>query len=259
MKTIGGSIFVRNAVEWDYCIKEAVLSLVPFCDEVIVGDAQSTDGTLDILKEIESNEANVRVLENLPWECAKDNARLRLLANMVKNELKTDWHFMLQADEAVHESSIPAIYDLADNTKGITGALVRRWNLWDNFEQYVGLTSKFRPCGDCIIRLGELQWDAIGDAEGLYCKGPWEDMTGKIFIFHYGFLRNNLINKVLDTQSWFFEDKNIDARYVEMHKEGNVFQSEKVIPKSELVDLPMPHPAIMSEWIAARRNRKTRT
>jgi glycosyltransferase involved in cell wall biosynthesis len=256
MKTIGGSLFVRNAVEWDYCIKEAVMSLVPFCDEVIVGDAQSTDGTLDILKEIERNEPNVRVLENLPWECAKDNARLRLLANMVKSELNTDWHFMLQADEVVHESSIPQIWAFADAVKE-KGALIRRWNLWDNFDQYVGLTSKFRPVGDRIIRLGELKYDAIGDAEGLGIP-VWEDMTNKIFIFHYGFMRNNLVNKVLDTLTWFFEGGEPDQRYVEMQKKGT-FKSELVIPKSELVDLPMPHPAVMSEWIEKRRTRATRT
>jgi glycosyltransferase involved in cell wall biosynthesis len=255
LKTIGGSIFVRNAVEWDYCIKEAVLSLVPFCDEVIVGDAQSTDGTLDILKEIARNHANVRVLENLPWECAKDNARLSILANMVKNELKTDWHFMLQADEVVHESSIPSIWAFVEAVND-KGAFVRRWNLWDNFDQYVDLNSKYRPVGDRIIRLGELKYDAVGDAEGLGIP-RWEDMTSRIFIFHYGFMRNNLINKVLDTLTWFFEGGGPDPRYVEMKKEGK-FKSD-MIPKSELVDLPMPHPAVMTEWIAARRNREVRT
>lgn len=256
MKTIGGSVFVRNAVEWDYCIKEAVLSLVPFCDEVIVGDAQSNDGTLDILKELERTTPNVRILENLPWECAKDNARLSMLANMVKTELKTDWHFMIQADEAVHEDSIPAIKDFIDKTN-YSGAFVRRWNLWDNFNQYVALHSKNRPCGDSIVRLGEIQLEAVGDAEGLWCN-ECADLTDRIFIFHYGFLRNNLINKVLDTLSWFFNGS-LDPRYVKMKEEGNIFNSEAVIPKSELVDLPMSHPAIMQEWIAGRRNREIRT
>jgi glycosyltransferase involved in cell wall biosynthesis len=257
-KSIGGSIFVRNAVEWDYCVKEAVLSLVPFCDEVVVGDASSTDGTLDILKELEAQHSNVRVVEGLDWNCAPDNKRLSILANEVKNKLNTDWHFMLQADEVVHEDSIPAIKELANNQRNISGAFVRRWNLWDNFDQYVKLTSRCRPCGDCIIRLSERRWDAVGDAEGLLCKELNKDMSDKIFIFHYGFLRNNMVNKVLDTLSWFFENGGPDPLYVQMKENGGEFKSEMVIPKTELANLPMPHPEVMAQWIADRRNREIR-
>ena len=65
MKSLGGSLFVRNAIKYDYCIEEAVLSLVPICDEITIGDAGSDDGTLDVLRKLESDHNNIKVIE---WE-----------------------------------------------------------------------------------------------------------------------------------------------------------------------------------------------
>ena len=48
-KTLGGSLFVRNAIQYDYCVEEAIESLAACCDEVFVLDCQSDDGTTEKL------------------------------------------------------------------------------------------------------------------------------------------------------------------------------------------------------------------
>lgn len=48
MNKLGGSIFIHNAIEFDYCLEASVSSLAALCDEVVLLDASSTDGTTDL-------------------------------------------------------------------------------------------------------------------------------------------------------------------------------------------------------------------
>jgi hypothetical protein len=43
---ISGFTFVRNAIKYDYPIVEAVRSILPLCDEVVVAVGDSDDDTL---------------------------------------------------------------------------------------------------------------------------------------------------------------------------------------------------------------------
>ena len=46
---VSGFTFVRNAIKYDYPIVEAIQSILPLCDEVIVAVGNSDDGTLDLI------------------------------------------------------------------------------------------------------------------------------------------------------------------------------------------------------------------
>jgi len=256
--SIGGSLFVHNAVEFDYCIREAVASLVPFCDEIVILDAQSTDDTLIILREIESKHDQVRVIEGANWECADDKTRLPMLANEAKSYLNTDWHFMLQADEVIHESSIPAILEFA-RIGEYDSCTVTRLNLWGDFDTYIRPGSAAQPCSWQVVRYGRLNLDAYGDAESfMHGYKHSEDLINEITIFHYGFLRNNMCNKVISMQSWFWgKGAQPDERYVKMREQGR-FDPYSITSKSELIPIPMPHPKVMGKWIWERTHREVR-
>ena len=51
MKVCGFS-FVRNGVSFDYPFEEAIRSVLPLCDEVIVAVGNSVDGTIERVKAI---------------------------------------------------------------------------------------------------------------------------------------------------------------------------------------------------------------
>ena len=91
---LGGSIFTHNVVRHDYCIKEALHSLLAVCDEVVVIDAESDDGTIDLLKEIESLSPKLKVHTGFRWECQRAGHpgydRLAVLANQAKDLLSPE-------------------------------------------------------------------------------------------------------------------------------------------------------------------------
>jgi len=82
MKTISGFTFIHNAIESGYPIIEAIQSVQSYVDEVVVVDMQSTDGTRELLNELDiriiaglwGNQAGetLRQAHNLYRECSGD-------------------------------------------------------------------------------------------------------------------------------------------------------------------------------------------
>src|SRR5687768_10364303 len=85
VQTLGGSMFIHNAIEFDYCITEALTSLHAICDDVVILDAESNDGTLDVLRELKKTLPKLRLIEGAKWECAPNFERLAILANQARS------------------------------------------------------------------------------------------------------------------------------------------------------------------------------
>ena len=51
---VAGFTFIRNAVKYDYPIVEAISSIIPLCDEVIVSIGNSEDETEKLIQSIQS-------------------------------------------------------------------------------------------------------------------------------------------------------------------------------------------------------------
>ena len=51
MKVVGFT-FIRNAIKYDYPIKEAILSVLPLCDDFIVAIGDSDDNTSELIENI---------------------------------------------------------------------------------------------------------------------------------------------------------------------------------------------------------------
>lgn len=265
MVTLGGSTFIRNGLTYDYCFKETIASLCGVCDEVVVLDAGSTDGTLEELQALCVRYANLRLITGGNWECAPDYRRIAMLANEAASHLKTEWHFMLQADEVLHEKSYPTIRGVI-NKYGYRGYVARRLNLYGDLNHYVSLSIPLerKPVSDSVIRLAYSGWPAIGDSESLYVEPSLVDHTDHvddIVIFHYGFVRHDaqLLDKAIYLQSWFSgEGSQPDQRLLENKKRAaSRFDWEVFLRREELERLPMKHPAVSRAWAEERQRLKT--
>jgi len=101
MKVSGFSI-CRNAVKFDYPIVEVIRSALPIVDEFIVNVGQSDDGTLDLIRSIESEK--VRIIESV-WDdlMTKDGLLFSKETNIALSHCTGDWSLYVQADEVLHE------------------------------------------------------------------------------------------------------------------------------------------------------------
>lgn len=260
--TLGGSMFIHNAVQFDYCVAEALDSLCAICDQVVVVDAQSDDGTIDVLRTVKARQPKLKVIEGANWNCSEKFDRLRILADIAKSNLKTDWHFMLQADEVIHENSFPWIRRAIKHPTN-RSYMIRRMNLWGDCNHYLryDLPQEHKPVSDEVIRLATIENPAFGDAETLQCDPRFTAReVDKITIFHYGFVRRdaNMIDKTLSMQSWFWgPGSQPDHRVVEMSKkEEKRFEWEVMKTKEMLAPIPMSHPMFSKAWAEERQKEK---
>lgn len=107
---VSGFTFVRNAIKYDYPIVEAVRSILPLCDEVVVAVGDSDDGTLDLVSSIGS--PKVRVVETVWDDALREGGRV--LAVETDKALRAvspgaDWAVYIQGDEVLHEDGLPAL------------------------------------------------------------------------------------------------------------------------------------------------------
>lgn len=253
IKGLGGSLFVRDALRLDYCLQEAVASLVPICEQIVVLDCCSTDGTTEMIERLATKYANVQGIYGAQWDKAENYLRLVLHANTAREKLRTRWHFMLQADEVLHEKSYPAIRQVVERDGwGHDVFRVRRINLYGDCSRQVPPGSRFQPCSTEPARLARQDVPAVGDAESLVEHNGVYRLTERAWIFHYGFVRrlDTMVTKVLEMQSWFHGKHALPDRKVQkMADDGRPFDYREIIPDTGLRPVRMPHPAAARSWV----------
>ncbi|WP_431293137.1 hypothetical protein [Pedobacter sp. P26] len=106
---VTGFTFLRNAIVNDYPAKEAILSVLPLCDDFIVALGNSTDATSEMIKSIDPK---IRTIDTIWDESIREGGRVfadetnKALAEINEN---TDWMIYIQGDEAIHEDYLPLI------------------------------------------------------------------------------------------------------------------------------------------------------
>src|SRR5438045_1755818 len=115
---ISGFTIVRNAIKYDYPIVEAITSILPICDEVIVAVGKSEDETLQLIRSI--NSPKIKIIATV-WD-----ESLRVGGKVLADETNkafatvsadTDWAFYIQGDEVIHEKYLPVIKEAMQKYK----------------------------------------------------------------------------------------------------------------------------------------------
>ena len=246
MKTLGGTLMVRNAIQYDYCVEEAINCLKEFCDEIVVVNVGSDDGTAELLWNLVDVKTTVIELSKKEWDDFKGREKLAHFTNVAIGCLSTDYNINLQADEIISEKSFLAIRE-AINTAG-EAFYVTRKNLWKDCYHELNVPHERKPCSTEIIRLAKTNYKSVGDGESLEAPASTEFMK-EIVIWHYGFVRKKevMIAKIKNMQTNVFEidyDKKMDGM--------EVFDWSAWFSEEDLKLITEPHPIFIKEWVKNR-------
>jgi glycosyltransferase involved in cell wall biosynthesis len=102
----------------DYPILEAIRSILPIVDEMIVLVGDSSDGTLALIETIKDDKIKIH---HSVWDTAKSQGG-SILAVETNKALQyvspeSDWLFYIQGDEVIHEKYHSAILHGCENYK----------------------------------------------------------------------------------------------------------------------------------------------
>ncbi|MES1222992.1 MAG: glycosyltransferase family 2 protein, partial [Bacteroidota bacterium] len=138
---ITGFTIIRNAIINDYPVVEAIRSILPVVDEMIVSIGQSEDDTEGLIKSIDTNK--IRIVHSF-WNTSlhKGGEVLAIETNKAMQAIspEADWLFYIQGDEVVHEQYHNAILEAASRYKDDTrveGLLFKYLHFYGTYN-YVG-------------------------------------------------------------------------------------------------------------------------
>jgi hypothetical protein len=187
-----GFTFIRNAIKYDYPVGEAIRSILPLCDEILVAVGKSGDETLQLIRNIDPK---IRIIETV-WDDSlqEGGSVLAEETNKAFNAIDKsfDWCFYIQGDEAMHEKYIPVVKEAMLKYKDderVDGLLFRYLHFYGSYD-YVGNSSSWYRNEIRIIKNNKNIY-SYRDAQG-FRKGDDEKLDVKpvdAYIYHYGWVR----------------------------------------------------------------------
>jgi hypothetical protein len=258
---LSGYVVVHDAIKGDYPVIECARSLIPVCDEVLIADADSTDGTLQMLTRFAAMEPKVRVV-SIPWpklptyeeykadapRPMNDNKFWPILLNTVRPMLRYQSQIHLDADEIL----FPCAYD--EVRRAVADGSVRyleRLNFWQDAHHRC---PEGWVCGTYVAKLGPSTLWCPSDEHWPDGEPEMRQRATKhesLKVGHYGFLRKQ--------DGFYAKSKvmqpavvgNYDARLEEAERTGRNWWELSTFP-AELVPYDGGHPDTIILWLNER-------
>ena len=190
---VAGFTIIKNAINYDYPVIEAITSILPICDIFYVGVGKSEDETRKLIESIASDK--IKIIDTI-WD---DNLRQggRVLAeetNKVFDKIpqEYDWCFYIQSDECAHEQDLytikNAMQQFKDNTK-VDGLLFEYKHFYGHYN-YIGAGGRWYKNEIRIVKNNKTI-RSYKDAQGFRTIDNKKLNVKKInaFIYHYGWVK----------------------------------------------------------------------
>ena len=115
MSKISCFMNVRNVFSQGYPFIQAIKAALPLCDEFIISDGYSTDGTFEILKSLKDQYSKIDLVR-IQWNLAPSHTKFGEVIAETANETRQlcsgEYLFYIQSNEVIHEKSINTIKNL---------------------------------------------------------------------------------------------------------------------------------------------------
>ncbi|MBA3970680.1 MAG: glycosyltransferase family 2 protein [Bacteroidetes bacterium] len=189
---ISGFTIVRNAIKYDYPIVEAITSILPLCDEVIVAVGASEDETLELIRSIAS--PKIKIIETVWDDTLREGGKV--LADETNKAFaavskESDWAFYIQGDEVIHEKYLPVIKQAMEKfkvDKNVEGLLFNYTHFYGSYD-YIGDSRHWYRREIRVIR-NDKSISSYLDAQGFRKNGKKLKVQHiDASVYHYGWVK----------------------------------------------------------------------
>jgi glycosyltransferase involved in cell wall biosynthesis len=195
---VSGFTIVRNAVRYDYPVVEAIQSILPICDEVIVLVGNSEDDTLALIEGIVSDK--IKIHHSIWDESLRQGGKVLAVETDKAKKLinpKTDWCFYIQADEVfntAHTEILKSSLEANVNKSEVEGLLFHYKHFFGNFNYVAKSRDYYRNEIRVVRNLPDIH--SYRDAQG-FRKNEQKLKVKQVDaeIFHYGWVRHPEVMK----------------------------------------------------------------
>lgn len=245
---ISGFTIIKNAVLNDYPIVEAVKSILPLVDEMIILVGDCTDDTLARMESIQ--DPKIRIHHSV-WDASMRSGGAVLAVETDKAfqlvDPESTWAFYIQGDEVIHEKYHAAIKNACETYKddvSVQGLLFRYLHFYGTYD-YVGDSRRWYDHEVRVIR-NDKAIHAYKDAQGFRVGEKLEKIRVKpidAWVYHYGWVKSpqQMMKKIKNFSKLWFSDEEIAASTLAEHWEYNDYDSLTLFRDT--------HPAVMQARI----------
>lgn len=245
---ISGFTIIRNAVINDYPIVEAIKSILPVVDEMIVLIGDSEDNTTELIRNI--NDEKIKI-HHSTWDLSLRKGGKVLAVETDKAfqliDPASDWAFYIQGDEVVHEKYLPAIREACikyKDNKQVEGLLFKYLHFYGTYD-YVGDSRRWYHREVRIIR-NDKHITAYRDAQGF--RIGQTKLKVKLIdacVYHYGWVKSpkQMKQKQQHVSRFWNEDSEEWRQYVQQEDAFNFDDFDS------LEKFTGTHPAVMKTRI----------
>lgn len=246
---VSGFTFIRNAIANDYPVVESITSVLPLCDEFVVALGNSTDGTADLVRNIQSDK--IRIIDTLWDDTLKEGGQV--FAEETNKALDAisedaDWMIYIQGDECIHEKYFETIKnEMQENLTddNVEALLLKYKHFYASYDYIAESRRWYRREIRILKNLPGIR--SYRDAQGFRIEG--RKLRVKLidaYVYHYGWVKTpealqgkvRNFNKFYQTEEWveqnFPPQKTFDMRNAD-----------------RLVKFTDSHPAVISNRVAA--------
>ena len=244
---VSGFTIIRNGVYYAYPFKEAILSILPLCDEMIVNVGESDDNTLEEVKKLAEVYNKIRIIES-KWDMSlKDGKVLSVETNKALKECTGDWCFYIQSDEVLHEKyHSTVIEEMKANldNKRIEGLCFKYIHFYGSYD-YV--QHNYRNWYIKEVRVIRNSDNIVSWGDAMNFKHPDGTKINSNLInaeiYHYGWVRppDTLITKRKDFEKLYTEGETA---------ESNISEFQNYDDLGNLKLFKDTHPAVMNERVS---------
>ncbi|WP_373513483.1 glycosyltransferase family 2 protein [Persicitalea sp.] len=247
MKIVGFTI-IKDALLNDYPVVEAIRSVLPVVDEMLVSVGQGDDGTLELIQSIGSDKMRI-VRSEWDMSLRQGGKVLAVETDKAYRQLPadTDWVFYIQADEVLHEkyhAAVRASCERYAQSPQVEGLLFDYLHFYGTYD-YVGDSRTWYRHEVRIIRHGPAI-SAYRDAQG-FRKGNQKLRVkhSGAAIYHYGWVKSPAqMKKKMKNVGRFWNE---EEEWKKMLASGDFFDYSQF---DSLTRFTEPHPKVMQERIA---------
>lgn len=247
---ISGFTIIRNAMINDYPVVEAIRSILPVVDEMIVSVGKSEDETLALIERI--NSPKIRIIHSI-WDPANFTGGKVLAIETDKAfahiSPDADWAFYIQADEVVHEQYHATIREAAStylDDPHVEGLLFNYRHFYGTYD-YTGDSRKWYRREIRMIR-NDKRIHSYKDAQGFRKDGrPLNVKHIDAYIYHYGWVKSPAQMRI--------KHLNLGELWQESLAGKEGLRAQEVFPFEQfdsLVRFEGTHPAVMQQRIAEK-------
>lgn len=145
---------LKDVLKTGYPFVESIAASLPVCDELLISEGYSTDGTFEVVEKMSKLNKKIKVVRQ-QWPVTKKYSVIAEVTNAIRAKCSYDYIFYIQANEIIHEKNIEFIKALPEICPQVNAFSLPFAHLVKDYRFFEDFRLRFSKNLDGIVAIGD--------------------------------------------------------------------------------------------------------